>query len=77
MEVGKALEISDYVRRRMAARGLNDSHVWFCMFNHKHTYKVGRETVCSCVLPDGRNIKVRVEDVDANPIVVKYAFTHQ
>jgi len=76
MGQGKSLEISDYARRRMSARGLSDSHIWFCMFHHQTTYRVGRETVWVCVLPDGRNIKVRVEDVNANPIIVKEAFTY-
>lgn len=76
MEQGKTLEISDYARRRMVARGLNDNHIWFCMFHYTHTYQVGKETVWSCVLPDGRNIKVRVEDISVNPIIVKEAFTH-
>ena len=76
MEQGKDLEISDYARRRMSARGLSDSHIWFCMFNHKNTYRVGQDTVWVCVLPDGRNIKLRVEDVKSNPIIVKDAFTY-
>lgn len=76
MQQGKTLEISDYARRRMVARGLNDSHIWFCMFHYTRTYQVGTETVWACVLPDGRNIKVRVEDISVNPIIVKEAFTH-
>lgn len=72
----KSLVVIDYARRRMSARGLNDNHIWFCMFNHKNTYKVGQETVWVCVLPDGRNIKVRVEDENTNPIIVKEAFTY-
>jgi len=72
----KSLEISDYARSRMFARGLSDSHIWFCMFHHQRTYKVGQEAVWVCVLPDGRNIKVRVEDAKANPVIVKDAFTY-
>lgn len=77
MEQVKSLEISDYARRRMSARGLSEAHVWYCMFNQKKTYKVGQETVWACALPDGRNMKVRVEDVSSNPIIVKDVFTHQ
>ena len=77
MGQGKDLAISDYARRRMSTRGLNESHIWFCMFHHKNTYRVGRDTVWVCVLPDGRNIKVRVENENTNPIIVKDTFTYQ
>ncbi len=78
MEQGKTLEFFDYARRRMSSRGLTEAHVWFCMFHHdpKAEYKVGRDTVWPCVLPDGRNIKVRVEEGSNNKIIVKEAFTH-
>ena len=68
MEREKALEISDYARRRMFTRGLNENHIWFCLFNHKKEYRVGRDMVWECKLPDGRNMKVRVRDASTDPI---------
>ena len=77
MEQGKTLELSGYARRRMSARGLNEFHVWYCMFHHKEEYRVGKDMVWVCMLPDHRNIKVRVEHGSSNPIIVKDIFTHQ
>lgn len=77
MEQGQILIISDYARRRMLARGLNDYHVWYCRFHHKEEYKVGKVTVWVCRLPDHRNIKVRVKYDSSNPIIVLDVFTHQ
>lgn len=77
MEQEKSLDFTEYARARMDARGLKEGHVWFCMFNQTHTYNVGGDTVWECKLPDGRNMKVRVRDAFASPIIVVDAFTHR
>jgi len=77
MEKGQSLTVSGYAQRRMLSRGLNDSHIWYCMFYHKKEYRVGKDMVWDCMLPDHRNIKVRVEYGSSNPIVVKDVFTYQ
>ena len=77
MEQNVSLYFTGYARSRMSARGLNETHVWFCRFNKHHTYKVGRDTVWESKLPDGRNIKVRVKDDSANPIIVVDVFTYK
>ena len=77
MEQGQTLIISDYARRRMLSRGLSEFHVWYCMFHHKKEYRVGKVMVWTCVLPDHRNVKVRIEYGSSNPIIVLDVFTHQ
>ena len=77
MEQNRILDFTDYARARMSSRVLTEAHVWFCRFNHTNTYKVGKETVWECKLPDGRNMKVRVRDAFATPIIVVDAFTYK
>lgn len=77
MAQGQTLAISDYARRRMSPRGLNDSHIWYCMFHHKKEYRVGKDMVWVCILPDHRNVKVRVEYGSSNPIIIVDVFTYQ
>ena len=77
MEEGQTLTISDYARRRMFARGLSEPHIWYCMFRHKKEYRVGRDMVWVCILPDHRNMKVRVEYGSSKSIIVKDVFTHR
>jgi hypothetical protein len=77
MEQDFSLVLSSYARSRMSARGLNEAHVQYCCLNKRKTYKVGGNVVWEAKLPDGRNIKVRVKDVSANPIIVVDVFTYK
>lgn len=75
MELDISLEFSDHAKRRMLPRGLTERHIWYCLEHGCEEYKVGKDTVWGCQLPDGRNMKVRVRDASANPIYIIDAFT--
>lgn len=77
MDEGVSLVFTAYAQSRLSARCLNEAHVLFCRDNKHHTYKVGANTVWESELPDGRNIKVRVKDDTANPIIVIDVFTYK
>ena len=70
-----SLVFSDFALRRMSARGLAVYHILYCLNHQKGKYNVGKDTVWVCELPDGRNIKVRVQRDSESPIIVKDAFT--
>lgn len=76
MAQDKSVEFTSYALSRMSARVLSEAHVWFCKFHQTRTYKVGGDTVWVCKLPDGRNMKVRVRNVCAKPIIVVDVFTY-
>lgn len=74
MEQDKTLKFSNYALTRMGSRGVTEAHVWYCAFNQTSSYKVKNQTVWVCCLPDNRNMKIRVEDHNANPIIILDAF---
>lgn len=71
------LSFTSYAKSRMSARGLNEAHVKYCIFNKKNEYKVGGDTVWESELPDGRHIKVRTKDDSADPIIIVDVFTYK
>lgn len=74
------LEFSDYALRRMAKRLITEAHVWYCIVHHDENVEycpANGEVVWRTVLPDGRNIKVRVREGSSNPMHVIDAFSFQ
>ena len=48
---------------RMVERGLNEGQIHYAIQHHEHEYSVGKQVVYRSTLPDGKRIKVRIEEV--------------
>jgi hypothetical protein len=69
---------NEYALRRMSQRGITKEQVCYCITHHssEEAYcPANGEIVFPTVLPDGRNIKVRVRDGNKKTIYVIDAFS--
>jgi hypothetical protein len=61
----ESIIFSEYALRRMSRRGITKEQVCYCVTHHSSEEEycpANDEIVFPTVLPDGRNIKVRIRD---------------
>ena len=70
------VEYTEHARDRMDSYNLTPDHVAYALANSKNSYPVKKNVVVyASTLPDGRNIKVRIQSDPKKRIVID-AFTH-
>ena len=70
----KPLEISPHAR--IADRGLTEAHLRYCREHNTKGYTAGVFVVWACILPDGRHMKVKVQERKYTFYVLQ-AFTYK
>ena len=70
------IEYTEHAKERMEWHNLTPDHVAYALASYKEQYTVRRNgVVYASTLPDGRNIKVRVQS-DPKKLIVVDAFTY-